>query len=265
MAHMRGGIRTTTRSTREKADSESHSQDWREERAGAPHGNVGQTERFASGLIGGGLLFRSVTRPMSPLSGIAALAGIALVYRALTGYCPAYHAMGVSTQDKSDTSSLGRRKVHTTRALKIEESVEIDLPAQELYAFWRKLDNLPTVMSQVRSVEILTDRKSHWVVNTLPGSPTIEWDAEIINDVKNELIGWKTLQVSSVDHAGSVQFHAIAKGRTKVTVSLQYDPPAGPIGAAIAAIFGQAPGRKIASDLERFKQTMESQAPASKS
>ena len=265
MAHMRGGIRTTPRSRRERAESDSHNQEWREERGQEPQGNVGETERMISGLAGGGLVFRSVMRPLSPLSGVTALLGLALVYRALTGRCPAYHAMGISTQDRTDTASLGRRKVHTSRALKIEESVDIERSAQDLYEFWRQLDNLPTVMTQVRSIEVLDDRKSHWVINTLPGAPTIEWDAEIINDVKNERIGWRTLHGSSVDHAGSVHFHSIDKGHTKVILTLQYDPPAGPIGAAVAALFGQGPGQKIANDLERFKQAMESHAPSSKS
>ena len=265
MAHMRGGIRTTPISTGEQAESDSPSQDWHEVRNEETHCNVGETERMISGLAGGGLIFRSVMRPVSPLSGVTALLGFALVYRALTGRCPAYHAMGISTVDRADTSSLGRRKVHTRRALKIEESIDIDRSAEDLYGFWRQLDNLPTVMSYVRSVNVIDDRKSHWVINTLPGFPTIEWDAEIINDVKNERIGWRTLQGSSVDHAGSVQFQSNDKGRTTIILTLQYDPPAGPIGAAVAALFGQAPDQKIVSDLERFKQAMESHAPSSKS
>jgi uncharacterized membrane protein len=263
MAHMRGGIRTT--SIRQQAESDSDTQDWRAERSDETQRNVSETERMISGMAGGGLIFRSVMRPMSPFSGVTALLGLALVYRGLTGRCPAYRAMGISTQDKTDTASLGRRKVHTRRALKIEESIDIARSAEDLYRFWRQLDNLPTVMSHVRSVDVLDDRKSHWVINTLPGVPTIEWDAEIINDVQNERIGWRTLQGSSVDHAGSVQFHSTDKGYTKIILTLQYDPPAGPIGAAVAALFGQAPDQKIASDLERFKQAMESHAPSSES
>ena len=191
--------------------------------------------------------------------------GIALVHRSMTGYCPAYGAMGISTLDKSDTSSLGRRKVHTDRSLKFEQSIVVKRAARDLYAFWRQLDNLPTVMSQVRSIDALSGRRSHWVINTLPGAPTVEWDAEIINEVENERIGWRTLQGAVVEHAGSVQFQPVdGNGSTRVTVTLQYDPPAGPIGAAIAGLFGQDPRQKIAGDLERFKQTMESQTPSSR-
>jgi uncharacterized membrane protein len=147
--------------------------------------------------------------------------------------------MGINSREDSDTSSLGRPKVRTERAIKIEQSVTINRPQQDLYRFWRQLDNLPKVMSHVRSVQQIDDRRSHWVVDTMPGAPTVEWDAEIINEVEN------------------------SQG-TRVTVTLQYDPPAGPIGAAIAGLFGQDPRQKIAEDLQRFKQTMESQAASSR-
>jgi uncharacterized membrane protein len=263
---MRGGIRTTSRSAREPQNPQQHrNQEWREEQAQESPVNVGETERLISGIFGGGLVLRSIIRPFSPVSGITALLGIALVHRSLNGFCPAYDAMGISTHEQNDTASLGRRKVHTRRALKIEQFVVVERSAQELYEFWRQLDNLPTVMSQVRSVTPLDDRRSHWIINTLPGAPSVEWDAEIINDVKNERIGWRTLPGAMVEHAGSVQFHPVDEGRgTRVTVTLQYDPPAGPIGAAIAGLFGQDPRQKIAGDLERFKQTMESQTPSSR-
>ena len=269
MAHMRGGIRTTLISGQEGTRPQKQGFDRNAEQADEAHeaeGNVGQTERLISGLVGGGLLLRGALRPLSPTSGIAGLIGIALVYRSLTGHCPAYTALGISTHETNDTSSLGRRKVHTSRSLKIEQSIVIERPAKDLYHFWRELNNLPTVMSQIRSITSLDDRRSHWVINTLPGAPTVEFDAEIINEVENERIGWSTLQGATVEHAGSVQFHPVDGDRsTRVTVTLQYDPPAGPIGAAIAGLFGQDPRQKIASDLEQFKQKMESQAPLTRS
>lgn len=265
MAHMRGGIRTTQRSrqTSENANTRvmEREKEWGNERADDHQGNVGEMERVFSGVIGGGLLLRSLLRPSGLMSGISALLGVALLHRATTGHCAVYGTMGINTLDATDTSSIGRRKVHTQGALKIEESIVVGRSAKDLFGFWRQLENLPQVMTQVRSVESIGDRRSHWVINTLPGAPTVEWDAEIINEVENERIGWRTLQGAVVEHAGSVQFHPVDEDRsTRVTVTLQYDPPADPIGAAIAALLGQDPRQKIAGDLERFKQTMESQA-----
>lgn len=265
MAHLRGGIRTGSISGHERDKPNTQDMGWKEEQADETDDNVGRKERILTGIVGGGLLLRSVMRPSSLTSGLAALLGIALLHRATTGYCAVYGAMGVSTHEKNDTSSLGRRKVRTDRALKVEQSITIQRPAKDLYRFWRQLDNLPKVMSHVRSVQSINDRLSHWIVDTLPGAPTVEWDAEIINEVENERIGWRTLHGATVEHAGSVAFEPVEDGRsTCVTVTLQYDPPAGPVGAAVANLLGQDPGQKIGGDLARFKQTMETEAHSSR-
>lgn len=269
MAHMRGGIRTTRPERRDSGDHQTHNGAQEEARRPDSHHesylNVGEQERLISGLVGGGLLLHSLRSGFSGLNALKALLGVALVQRAFTGHCAAYDMLGKSTRDQSDTSSIGRAKVHTGRAMKIERSITIHRPAKDLYSFWRQLTNLPTIMSQVRSVEPLDDRRSHWVINTLPGAPTVEWDAEIINEVENERIGWKTVEGASVEHAGSVQFTPLdGERQTRVTVTLQYDPPASAIGAAIADLIGQEPGQKIARDLERFKEAMESQTAASR-
>ena len=112
-------------------------------------------------------------------------------------------------------------------------------------------------MSHLKSVDVISDRLSHWVVNTLPGLPTVEWDAEIINDVENERIGWRSLNESDVDHAGSVEFEPSGEGSTRVTVTIQYEPLAGRLGTAVAKLIGQDPELKIADDLQRFKESME--------
>jgi uncharacterized membrane protein len=92
----------------------------------------------------------------------------------------------------------------------------------------------------------------------MTGIPTVEWDAEIINDVENERIGWRSLQGADVDNTGSVKFEPTADGRgTKLTVTLQYAPPAGKIGTAIAKLLGEDPDSQIEGDLQRFKESME--------
>ncbi|MCC2643500.1 MAG: Cyclase/dehydrase [Nitrospira sp.] len=265
MAHLRGGIRTDSMSGHERYRPNRQDMDRKEEQAGETQENVGYNERVLTGIVGGGLLLRSVMRPASLTGGIAALLGIALVHRAVSGYCAAYGAMGINTQENNDTSSLGRRKVRSDRAVKVEQSITIQRPAQDLYRFWRQLDNLPKVMSHVRSVQPINDHLSHWIVDTMPGAPTVEWDAEIINEVEHERIGWRTLHGAAVEHTGSVAFEPLEDGRSsRVTVTLQYDPPAGPIGAAVANLLGQDPGRKIKEDLARFKETMEAEVGSSR-
>jgi len=86
----------------------------------------------------------------------------------------------------------------------------------------------------------------------------VEWDAEINNEVANQLIAWRSLEGSSVVSAGSVNFDAAGAGRgTRVTVHLQYSPPGGKVGAAVAKLFGRDAATEIREDLRRFKQLVE--------
>jgi len=230
--------------------------DWQEERADAAQ-NIGDAQRLVSAIAGVGLVIEGWRR-RSMTGGALAAGGMALLYRAATGYCPALGAMGIAMGGRSDTSGLGRHKVDSNQATKIRRSIEINRPPSELYGFWRALDNLPRIMSHLESVQVIAGRFSHWMVKTLPGLPTIEWDAEIINDVENERIGWRSLNDSDVDQAGSVEFEPVGDGRTtRLTVTLQYVPIAGRLGAAVSKFLGQDPDFKIAEDLQRFKESME--------
>lgn len=234
--------------------------DCREERVdgGGDSQNIGEGQRLLSAVAGAGLLAAALSK-RSWLGAILATAGISLLYRAASGYCPAFGALGIDMSDDThDTTRLGRRKVHSGPATKIVRTIEINRPPSELYRFWRSLENLPRVMSHLESVQVITDRLSHWVVKTMTGIPTVEWDAEIINDVENERIGWRSLQGADVDNTGSVKFEPTADGRgTKLTVTLQYAPPAGKIGTAIAKLLGEDPDSQIEGDLQRFKESME--------
>lgn len=133
------------------------------------------------------------------------------------------------------------------------------MPAAELYAFWRHFENLPRIMSHLRSVERSNDRVSHWVANTIPGGPNVEWNAEITDDVPNESIGWRSLKGMEVDSAGSVKIVPSSDDQqTTILVTLNYTPPAGDS----ASLFGEDAVHKIQHDLKRFKTAMESQSPA---
>jgi uncharacterized membrane protein len=112
-------------------------------------------------------------------------------------------------------------------------------------------------MKHLKSVTMIDDRRSHWVANGPAGS-SVEWDAEVINEIENELIGWRSLEGSDVDMAGSVRFEPSAMGNgTRLAVSLQYNPPAGSLGAAVAKMFGTDPKKQVKCDLKRFKDLME--------
>jgi uncharacterized membrane protein len=150
-----------------------------------------------------------------------------------------------------------RTRLSGSRGTVVEEAVAINRTPSELYGFWRNFERLPTLMPELTAVRALDDRRSHWIARG-PAGKTTEWDAEIINDIKDELIAWQTTGSADVVSAGSVHFDRGAAGRgTTVRVRLQYSPPGGKFGAAVAWAFGDAPDQVIREGLRRFKQLME--------
>jgi uncharacterized membrane protein len=215
--------------------------------------NVGQTERWASALVGGGLAIYGLTR--RTWSGVVlALVGGTLIHRGSTGHCYMYDALGVNTAETTDNPLVS---VPAGQGIKVEKSVTVNKSPEELYRFWRNFENLPRFMNHLESVKDLGDGRSHWVARA-PAGKTVEWDAEIYNEKENELIAWRSLEGADVDNAGSVRFEPATGGRgTVVRVTLKYDPPGGALGALFAKLFGEEPSQQIEEDLRRFKQVME--------
>jgi uncharacterized membrane protein len=91
-----------------------------------------------------------------------------------------------------------------------------------------------------------------------PAGLAVTWNAEIVSEVENTLIAWRSLPGSDVVTAGSVTFTSARGGRsTQVSVRLQYAPPAGKAGALIASLFGREPSQTIREDMRHFKQQLE--------
>jgi uncharacterized membrane protein len=214
--------------------------------------NVGVTERWASIIIGSGLLLYGLRRKGL----LTSLAGGALLYRGATGRSSIYSLLGIDT---SEPKRLGVSVPHR-QGVKVERSVIVNKSPEELYQFWRNPENLPRFMSHVASVQALGGNRSHWKMKSVAGRE-LEWDAEIVNDKPNELIAWRTLEGADINHAGSVHFERLSGDRdTKVKVVMEYRPPAGQIGVAVAQLFGEEPDQILDTDLRRFKQLMETGA-----
>lgn len=226
--------------------------------------NVGRTERWLS-MVAGGMMAAYALRRRSKEGGAAALAGAALLYRGATGHCHVYQALGINrgggaalqegTGVIADRGSDTRRQLGGTRGIHVEESVTINRPVAEVFRFWRNFENLPKFMQHLEAVSMREEGISHWVANG-PAGTKVEWDARIINEIDNKLIGWQSLEGSTVATAGSVNFDETEHG-TRVRVHLQYNPPGGKLGAAIAWLFGQEPSIQVRGDLRRFKALLE--------
>jgi uncharacterized membrane protein len=217
------------------------------------HTNVSNPERWFSVVAGAALAAYGLTRRSIGGTLLAAIGG-ALTWRGATGHCPLYGSLGISTADEESDRDVS---VPYGRGVRVEKSVTINAPAEDLYRFWRNFENLPRFMSHLKSVSVIDDKRSHWIAKG-PAGTDAEWDAEIINEIPNELIGWRSVDGGNLRNAGSVHFTQATGNRgTEVKVVLRYDPPAGVIGAAVAKIFGRDPAYEVQEDLRSLKQLIE--------
>lgn len=200
----------------------------------------GVDNKIVMGVAAGALVMWGLRRG-GVLGWAAAGVGGYLGYKTLTGQDPVMEVAGFNTVSKP---------------IFIEHSIVIERPAAEVYAYWRELKNLPHIMSHLESVTPLDDKRSRWVAKA-PVGTAIEWEAEIVNEKQGERIGWHSLPGAVVDNAGSVQFEALDERKTRVHVALSYRPPVGPLGTAVAQLFGEEPSQHIAEDLQRFKALLE--------
>jgi uncharacterized membrane protein len=223
------------------------------------HKNLGAAERIVSMIGGISTFVFGVTRRRSPLRPVLLMLGSYLGYRGATGFCYISDKLGVSSIPRTTSPQVS---VPHGKGIRVDKCVTINRSANDLYLYWRDLENLPRIMHHLESVTVLNGNRSHWVAKA-PAGMKVEWDAEIINDVPNQRIGWRSLPGASVPNAGSVVFKPAPEGRTgtEVEVSLKYDPPGGVIGAAVAKLFGEEPGDQLQDDLDHFRQAMEMGEP----
>ena len=194
-------------------------------------------------LVGAaGVVLVSVGVRRGGLAGAAlSAAGTALVARALT-----------DTDIGRLVGAGGAR-----RAVDLEKTITIDAPVADVFAFWQHYENFPKFMSHVRDVrsgEI--DGRSYWVVDGPAGVP-VSFEAKTTRVVPNELIAWKSVEGSTVAHAGIVRFEPVGDGATRVNVRFSYNPPAGAIGHAAAWLLGSDAKQLMDDDLVRLKTLLE--------
>jgi len=142
------------------------------------------------------------------------------------------------------------------RAAVTGQSVTINRPVHELFAYFRDFGNLGTFMENVVRIDPVDNHRSHWVVKA-PAGATVEWDARITDDVANRLIAWESELGADVANSGRIEFLDAGARGTVVTATIMYDPPAGIVGKLLAKMFQREPAIQARRDLRRFKQLME--------
>ncbi len=208
-----------------------------------------EAEHWLALGAGASLLFAGVSR-RSTLGACLLISSAPFLYRGITGRWP--DVLNGSAQADGTESALGG-----DYGIHVRESVRLEVPVADVYRFWRRLEHLPQFMAHLDRVCEGADGTSHWVTSG-PAGLAVEWDAEVINEVENKVLAWRSLPGSAVASAGSVRFDPARGGRsTQVSVHLQYAPPFGKAGALFASLFGREPSQTVREDLRHFKQLLE--------
>jgi uncharacterized membrane protein len=179
-----------------------------------------------------------------------AITGASMALRGASGWCPVYAGTGINRAAHSTTEALAG-----PRGVKVQDRIVIRRDTRSVYEFWRQLENLPALMDHLESVVQIDPARSHWVARG-PFGLRVEWDAEIINEIPNRLLAWRSLEGSDMVSAGSVRFRDTPRG-TEVIVTLQYSPPAGKAGAALGWFFGETPTQELREGLRRLRDRLE--------
>jgi uncharacterized membrane protein len=209
-------------------------------------GHHPSTEARLAALVGGAALITIAARDRSWRSVGLALAGAPLVWRGATGSWPVQRTATEHTAEAAVPAP-------------ITASVTIGRPRQELWDFWRRLENLPQFMRHLDSVEKIDERRSHWIGKSPVGR--VEWDAEIVDEREGHYLAWRSLPGSRVHNAGSVSFSDNRSGRgTVVRVEMEASPGNGlsrNLGRSLGRVLSGLTERQVHEDLRRFKNLME--------
>src|SRR3712207_3076960 len=103
---------------------------------------------------------------------------------------------------------------------RVEGSIEVEAPVQQVYEYWKTLENLPQFMVNVEEVRSTGPDTTHWRVKG-PLGASLEFDARTTQDEENEAIGWNT-EDGEVQTSGQVRFQQVTDSRTRVEVQMNY-------------------------------------------
>lgn len=208
--------------------------------------NVNTTERLISIAAGTYIFYKGVKQIFRhPFIGLqeAAVGGV-LLYRGATGFCPIYNKIGKDSTD--------------LQAVRITERFIVDRPREEVYSFWRNLENLPRFMKHLHSVTELNETQSEWAASIPNDLVKIKWKAEITREEQNRYLGWQSIEGSMIDNAGKVEFSDAINGLgTELNVEINYFPPAGNVGRSVASLLNGFFEGMVREDITNFKHYVE--------
>jgi len=204
--------------------------------------DIGDGQRVLS-AIGGSLLVYYVTKKHKTDT-LLLMGGAYLLYRALSGHCPLSEAL-----------RSNRRRTHPTN-INVRSHVVVNKPREEVYAFWRSLENWPLFMRHLGNVDELDNTTSAWTMK-LPGIGDIRWEAKIVKEEKDAELSLTSVPGAPLDTTAKINFSPTPGNATRIDVMLSYRAPMGIIGERVSRFLTPAFHERIESDIANFKHYIE--------
>lgn len=158
-------------------------------------------------------------------------------------------AAGVTAAGASLLAWRAWGRARNGRVLRLEKSIQIGRPVDEVFGAWSRLEQLPNRTSLVREVRT-EGQRSKWILNA--AGHLVNWRAEITQLLPNQAIGWKS--ISGPKHTGRIDFSPLGSD-TLVHITMNWAPPAkmanlfSPVGSKLEHYIEQA--------LRDFKASLE--------
>ena len=219
--------------------------------AGKSAVNIGDNERILSALAGSLLLY--ATAKKNTVNTLLLLGGGYLLYRAVSGHCAVRQALGARG---------GHREEAQEGEIKVRTQLVINKPRAEVYAFWRRLENLPLFMRHLEHVDELNAKTSAWKLKLPGGTGDIRWEARIVKEEEGKEFSWHSVAGAPIENTGKINFADTPAQGTRVDIMIAYRHPEGIISEGMAQLLTQAFRSKVEEDVRRFKEYIENEAAA---
>jgi uncharacterized membrane protein len=170
--------------------------------------------------------------------------GAYLLYRAVSGHCPLSAAW-----------SANYRRNHPTN-INVRTHIVVNKPREEVYAFWRSLENWPLFMRHLSNVDEIDKSTSAWTMR-LPGIGDIRWESRIVKEERDAELSLTSVSGAPLDSTAKIKFSSTPGNATRIDVMLSYRAPAGVIGERVARFLTPAFREKIELDIAHFKHYIE--------
>jgi uncharacterized membrane protein len=200
--------------------------------------NVGFPERLLSAFGAAYLLYDIISRRR--VSHLQVLAGSYLLVRGVTGFCAVYQ-------------TLGKTETKKARNVNIKTVLRVNRPRHQVYACWRKLEELPRFMKHLKSVTVVNEGISEWKAYLPKGLGTVSWKSEIVKDDPGSTLSWHSLPDSTIENAGKIEFRDAGESTTEVHVVISYHAPLGVAGEKASRLLNPLFEDMVKEDIRNFK------------